>query len=180
MLGYWRDAPATARALRDGWLYTGDLGQIDEDGFLRIKGRKSERIVLNVGKNVEPAYLEALLITDPFIEQAMIVGEGRNYLTALIVPHVDRIREQIPATCADPEHSEFVRQPTVCDLIRQRIDACLTCVAHHEQVRDFILLPRPFLAEQGELTPKMSLRRTVILEHFSQQIDAMYRNHPLR
>ena len=145
MLGYWRDAAATAQALRDGWLYTGDLGQIDDDGFLRITGRKTERIVLNVGKKVEPAYLEALLLTEPLIKQAMIVGEGRNYLTALIVPNVDRIRERLPMERVRADNSEFLSQPAVRDLIRQRIDACLACVAHHEQVRSFILLPRSFL-----------------------------------
>ncbi len=174
MLGYWRDAAATAHALRDGWLYTGDLGQIDEDGYLRITGRKTERIVLNVGKKVEPAYLEALLLTEPLIEQAMIVGEGRSYLTALIVPNVDQIREHVSIKRARSDPSEFLSQSAVRDLIRQRIDACLACVAHHEQVRDFLLLPRPLLAERGELTPKMSLRRAVILEHFGPQIDALY------
>lgn len=174
MRGYWRDATATAEAVRDGWLHTGDLGEIDADGFLRITGRKSDRIVLTVGKNVAPAYLESLLTTDPLIEQAMIVGDRRNYLTALIVPHRIRLRAAVGGPLPPTENPADLERPEVRDLLQQRIDGCLSCVSDHEQVRRFVLLDRPFSIEHGELTPKLSLRRPVILEHFADAIDAMY------
>ena len=87
MKGYWNNPEATAEAIRDGWLHTGDLGSLDAEGFLTITGRKKELLVLSNGKKVVPTYLEGLLLTDPCIDQAVIYGEGRNFLTALIVPH---------------------------------------------------------------------------------------------
>ncbi len=174
MLAYWRDAAATAETLRDGWLHTGDLGQIDTDGFLRITGRKSEKIVLTIGKKVAPAFLESLLTADPLIAQAMIVGDGRNYLTALIVPHQVRLWETVGRHVAPADDPTILERPEIRDLMQRRIDACLSNVSDHEQVRRFALLDRPFAMEQGELTPKLSLRRPVILEHFADVIDAMY------
>ena len=92
MKGYWKNPPATAEAIRDGWLYTGDLGELDADGFLKITGRKKELLVLSNGKKVVPAFLEGLLQGDPCIDQAVVCGEGRNFLTALIVPHWPNVR----------------------------------------------------------------------------------------
>ena len=175
MLGYWRDPQATAQVLRDGWLHTGDLGRVDADGFLWVTGRKRELIVLSVGKNVAPTHLESLLTTDPLIEQAMIVGNGRSHLAALIVPHRTRLEKELPAELRGHDHAERLGHPQVQQLFRQRIDHCLSSLSHHEQVRRFALLERSFTLERGELTPKLSLRRSAIAQHFADQIEAMYR-----
>src|SRR5262245_39799674 len=101
MKGYWNNPQATAAAIRDGWLCTGDLGALDADGFLTITGRKKEILVLCNGKKVVPNYLEGLLLADPLIDQAVIHGEGRHFLTALIVPHWDKVRSALGQPALD-------------------------------------------------------------------------------
>jgi long-chain acyl-CoA synthetase len=145
MLGYWQDEAATAEAVRDVWLHTGDLGELDEDGFLFIRGRKKELIVLSTGKKVLPTRVENLLTTSPLIEQAAVFGDGQPALIALIVPACGLARDQIAA----------------------EINRCLATAAHEEQIRRFALLDRPFSIDRGELTPKMSLCRTVIAANFA-------------
>lgn len=175
MLGYWQQPEETARAIRDGWLYTGDLGELDAEGYLRITGRKKELIVTAGGKNIAPIYLEGLLAEEPLILQAMIVGEGRKFLTALIVPNPETLRaeiisRQIPVRSA----AEALVHPEVVKLYRERIDARLAQVSSCEQIQRFVLLPRGFTIEQQELTPTLKVRRAVVQEHFAPEIDAMY------
>jgi long-chain acyl-CoA synthetase len=175
MQGYYENPEATADVLKDGWLHTGDLGRLDDDGFLYITGRKKEILVTSAGKNIAPVFLESLLTQDPLILQAMVIGDGRSYLTALIVLNNTELdaglkRLGIP----HPDEASRNSHPAVMDLVRQRIDRCLSGVSPHEQVRKFTLLARPFSIEAGELTPKLSLRRAVIESHFAPQIAAMY------
>jgi long-chain acyl-CoA synthetase len=154
MLGYWNDPAATAATIRDGWLHTGDLGELDADGFLYVRGRKKELIVLSTGKKVVPTRVEGLLTASPMIEQAVVFGEGQPGLVALIVP----------TGCGSNETaSQATREFYVAEINR-----CLQSAAHEEQVRHFALLSRPFSIEQGELTPKLSLRRTVIAKNFDE------------
>jgi long-chain acyl-CoA synthetase len=175
MLGYWQQPEETAQAIRDGWLYTGDLGQLDADGYLRITGRKKELIVTAGGKNIAPVFLEGLLTQEPLILQAMVLGEGRKYLTALIVPNPDTLRaeiiaRQIPVRSA----AEALAHPAVLDLYRQRINACLAGVSTCEQIQRFALLPRGFTIEQEELTPTLKVRRSIVQQHFAHEIEALY------
>ncbi len=163
MTGYWNRPQATAEAIRDGWFYTGDLGRLDEAGFLRITGRKKELIVTAAGKNIAPVMLESLLTEDAWIEQAMVVGDGRNYLTALIVPS-----NQARDRAADLTRS------AIESLFQQQIAERLADVSHHEQVRRFTLLDRGFSIESGELTPTLKIRREVIAANYAAEIDAMY------
>src|SRR5207244_10328578 len=103
MKGYWNNPQATAESLKDGWFYTGDLGKLDADGYLSITGRKKEILVLSNGKKVVPNYLEGLLLADPLFDQVVIHGEGRSFLTALIVPHWDKVRAALAeAALAEP------------------------------------------------------------------------------
>jgi long-chain acyl-CoA synthetase len=175
MLGYW-DRPAdTAEVIRYGWLHTGDLGELDADGFLRITGRKKELIVTTGGKNIAPAYLEELLTADPLIQQAVIIGDGRNYLTALIVPNATNLRaaiieRRIPVSSA----AEALADPRVRRLYSERIQWRLASVSRYEQVGNFLLLDRGFTVESGELTPTLKIRRNIIAQRYAQQIAAMY------
>ncbi len=105
MKGYWNKPEATAEAIRDGWLYTGDLGSLDADGFLTITGRKKELLVLSNGKKVIPTQIEGLLVADECIDQAVVYGEGRNCLTALLVPHWENLRKAL-GTAGQSEISE--------------------------------------------------------------------------
>jgi long-chain acyl-CoA synthetase len=176
MQGYWRDAAATARVIRDGWLYTGDLGQWDEAGHLRIVGRKKEMIVLATGKKVAPTRVEQLLAGSPWIEQACVVGDGRKCLGALVVPNGEALRKEVKRRRLWVwSKRRAVTHPQVVALYREEIDRCLAGLADFEQVGPFRLLDRAFSLELGETTPKLSLCRTVIQRHFTKEIDAMYR-----
>jgi long-chain acyl-CoA synthetase len=175
MLGYWNRPDDTADAIRDGWLLTGDLGQLDCDGYLRITGRKKELIVTAGGKNIAPVYLENLLAEDPLIAQAIVIGDARNYLTALIVPNPDALRaaiseRQIPVRSV----AEALVHPDVLALYRQHIDVRLRDVAACEQIQRFMLLSRGFTLELGELTPTLKLRRAVVHQHFADEIRGLY------
>jgi long-chain acyl-CoA synthetase len=159
MLGYWQDDAATSEAIRDGWLHTGDLGTLDADCYLTIRGRKKELIALSTGKKVCPARVESLLTASPLIEQAAVFGEGRPALVALIFP-----------TRGTAEIFADGRS-----LIATEIDRCLSGSAQEEQVRDFVLLDRPFSIERGELTPKLSLRRDAIAGSFAEELATLNR-----
>lgn len=160
MLGYWKDAAGTEDVIRDGWLHTGDLGSLDADGYLTISGRKKEMIVLSTGKKVHPARIESLLAASPLIEQAAVFGEGKPYLGALIVP-------ANAGTLSDGKYRDG-------DKIVQECSRLLADASHEEQVRSFVLLKRPFQIEQGEMTPKLSLCREVIADHFRHEVDSLH------
>jgi long-chain acyl-CoA synthetase len=177
MKGYWNNPEATADAIRDGWLYTGDLGRLDADGFLTITGRKKEILVLSNGKKVVPAYIEGLLLADECIDQAVVCGEGRNYLTAVIVPHWQNLRRHLRETgmTPDPEPEEaLARHPGVQTLLKKRMDAALADVSGWEQVKKFLVRPRPFTVADDELTVSLKLRRKVVLAKHQPELDALY------
>jgi long-chain acyl-CoA synthetase len=175
MAGYYENTEATKEVLRDDWLATGDLGRLDNDGFLYITGRKKEILVTSSGKNIAPVYLESLLTEEPLIAQAMVIGDGRSYLTALIVPHLDVLRREVETSGREGSHlDQLLTSPAVQALFAAKIDQRLSGVSPHEQVRKFTLLARPFSIEAGELTPKLSLRRQEILAHYASAIEAMY------
>ena len=179
MVGYWRNPAATAEALRDGWLYTGDLGRLDADGFLTITGRKKDLLVLSNGKKVVPTHIEGLLLADPCIDQAAVYGEGRNFLTALIVPHGDNVRRALHADGVSLNHEPdeaLAGHPAVQGLIRRRVDAALGEVAGWEQVRKFLLLPRPFTVAAEELTVSLKLRRNVVFAKYHDELAKLYRD----
>jgi long-chain acyl-CoA synthetase len=167
MLGYWHDEPATADAIRDGWLQTGDLGELDRDNFLFIRGRKKELIVLSTGKKVLPTRVENLLTASPMIEQAAVFGDGMCGLVALIVPAAAHHGASATCVLADnakaPDHESFAAE----------IKRCLQSAAHEEQVHHFKLLDRPFSIERGEMTPKLSLCRKTIEANFAAELKSM-------
>jgi len=203
MAGYWRDPTGTAEVLRDGWLHTGDVGHLDANDLLTITGRRRELIVTSGGKNVSPLLLESQLTADPLIHQAVVIGEGRSYLTALVVPEFELLRRTL-ATVSDPHTSpkrkrgnatgqgteaspipslalrasmpaeRLIEDAGVVALFRDRIDACLAELARDEQIRRFTLLAQPLSVETGELSPKLSLRRAAIQQRHARTIDAMY------
>lgn len=159
MLGYWHDEAATAGAVRDGWLHTGDLGELDADNFLYIRGRKKELIVLSTGKKVLPTRVENLLTASPRIEQAAVFGDGQCGLVALIVPAGGLVGDGEQ----DAQRNEIAAE----------INRCLSSAAHEEQIHHFVLLDRPFSIERGEMTPKLSLCRTTIEANFAAALESM-------
>jgi long-chain acyl-CoA synthetase len=179
MLGYWKNPEATAETIKDGWLHTGDLGSLDADGFLKITGRKKELLVLSNGKKVTPPQIEGLLVADDCIDQAVVYGEGRHFLTALIVPHWQNLRKAI-ANCklqiSDCKtEDELARHPAVIEVLQKRVAQRLADVAGYEQVKKFLVLPRPFTVTAGELTVSLKTRRRVIFDKYRDELEALYR-----
>jgi len=176
MSGYYGRDDATAEVMRDGWFYTGDYGHVDEDGFVYITGRKKELIVTTGGKNIAPVYLESLLTEDPLILQAVVIGDDRDFLTALIVPNPDGLRAAIQSRgIAVGSPASVLKHPQVIGLFEERIRERLQSVSYYEQIRKFHLMDRGFTIESGELTPKLSLRRQEIAVHCRELIEEMYR-----
>lgn len=176
MLGYYQQPAATAEVIHDGWLSTGDLGQLDADGFLTITGRKKEIIVTTAGKNIAPTLIENLLAADPLIHQAVIFGDGRDYLVALIVPEPDPLRAEIFARhIALASREAALTHPEVLAIYAERIKERLASLSRHEQIGRFRLIGRALAQDRDELTPTLKLRRGVIAEHFATEIEATYR-----
>jgi long-chain acyl-CoA synthetase len=174
MIGYRNLPDATAQTIKDGWLYTGDLGRLDEEGYLYITGRKKELIVTSGGKNIAPVILESLLTRDPLIQQAMVVGDGRSYLAALIVVDNEQLEAELSSRGLSIPQAARLADPRVRAIYEERIKRQLAGVSHYEQVAKFHLLAEPFSVERGELTPSLKMRRSVIGQHYAGQIAAMY------
>jgi long-chain acyl-CoA synthetase len=177
MKGYWKNPAATAEAVRDGWLRTGDLGRLDADGFLSISGRKKELLVMSSGKKVVPTHIEGLLIGDPCIDQAVVHGEGKNFLTALIVPNWNNLRAALAASgfaATGLSDAALAGHPDVYRLLEQRIATVLADVAPWEHVKKFVVLSAPFSIAAEELTVSLKLRRQVVLARHQSELDALY------
>lgn len=178
MKGYWNNPQATAEALVDGWLCTGDLGRIDAEGFLYITGRKKDLIVLSNGKKVAPAVVENALLADACIDQAVVYGDGKNFLTALIVPHWGNLRHELPTLAAADGEISFdtlAARPQVHLALTERINTALGGLAPWEQVKKFVVLPQPFSVAAEEMTVSLKLRRSVIYRHHIEELEALYR-----
>ncbi|MEE9218497.1 MAG: long-chain fatty acid--CoA ligase [Acidobacteriota bacterium] len=176
MKEYYRNPEATRQALTNGWFATGDVGQLDADGYLRITDRKKELLVTSGGKNVAPAPLEQLLESDPLIAQAMLIGSGRRFLSALLVPDFEMLERQARRRGIDwSERRQLIEHPFTRRLYKERLGQLLRGRAPYEQVRRFTLLEREWTPESGELTPTLKLRRRVIKEGYREQIELMYR-----
>jgi long-chain acyl-CoA synthetase len=153
--GYYHDPDATAKVLRDGWLYTGDIAEIDGDGYLYITGRKKELIVSSTGKKIYPSKIETLLKTEPIINQVLLIGDRMPYVTALLSVNAPDSQAAVPA-------------------VKQAVDRVNRQLAAFEQVRKFRVIDREFSIEHGELTPTLKVRRQAALENFRTLIQEMY------
>ena len=176
MTGYYKNEEATNEVFdQDGWFKTGDIGHIDEDGFLKITDRKKSLIVTSAGKNIAPAPIEVKLTSSSYIEQVHIIGDKRNFLTALIVPNFDSIINYLKKTdknITDP--NAIVDHPDVIELFNKEIEESMNNFANFEKVKKFTLIPEAFSIEKGEMTPKMSIVRKVVEKNYSELINEMY------
>ncbi len=176
MKGYWRKPEATAEALTpDGWLHTGDVAQIVEDRYIQITDRKKDIFVLAGGKNIAPVAIETALVRNPYIEQAVVYGDKKKFVSALIVPdfyHLDEWAQQRGIHYSSRE--ELIALPEVQEWMRIQIEDTLQHFAPYEQVKRFILLPEPFTFEAGDVTITLKMRRARIIERYREQLDALY------
>ncbi len=175
MKGYYKRPDLTAETVIDGWLLTGDIGVWDENKFLKITDRKKELFKTSGGKYVAPQPIENKLKESPFVEQVMIVGAEKKFVGALIVPSFATLAEwmrekNIPYTT----NEDVVNHPKVLELYRGLVESFNTYFNHVEQVKKFELLPREWTIETGEMTPKMSLKRKVVMEKFKDAIERIY------
>jgi long-chain acyl-CoA synthetase len=175
MQGYWKDPGETAKTVKDGWLHTGDLGRLDADGFLYITGRKKELMVLSNGKKVVPNHIEGLLLADPCVDQVMVCGEGRSFLTALVVPHWPNLARAAGLDLKRGEEA-LANDGAVRSFIDGRFQKALADVSPWERVRKIAVLPRPFSVASEEMTVSLKLRRSVIAEHYKGKIESLYRD----
>lgn len=177
MLGYYNDPEATAEAIQDGWFKTGDIGHID-DGFVFITDRKKELIITAGGKNIAPQPIENELKMDKYISSAFVYGDRKPYISALIVPNLERLLEFAKEKHLNYyELDDLVTNETVQSLFEHRLSEINSRLAPYETIKKFVLLPHDFSIEGGELTPTLKLRRKVIYEKFKQKIEDMYTDH---
>ena len=176
MKGYFNNEEATNEVIdQDGWFYTGDIGVIDEGGFIKITDRKKNIIVLSNGKNVAPQPLESQSVQSPYIDQIMLVGNERKNVAALIVPNFDALNTWAGENDVDAsEISTLVNTREVQQLIQQEIRELLSDFADFEQVRRFALLEKEFSQEEDEMTPTLKLKRNIIIEKYADIIEGMY------
>jgi long-chain acyl-CoA synthetase len=175
MKGYWKDPQATARAIVDGWLYTGDVGHVDADGFLFITDRKKDLIITSGGKNIAPTELERLLISDPLIDQAVVYGDRRPFVVAIVVPNFAKLEEEMNSHGWKVEVADgFIRTPAVLAFYQGRIDKLMEAVSQPERVKACLVLSRPFQVADEELTATLKLRRRHIIGKFEPQLAALY------
>ncbi len=174
--GYFKDEAATAEALDgDGWLHSGDIGELDGDGFVKITDRKKELIVTAGGKNVAPQMVEALLKSIPAVGQAVAIGDRRKYISALIALDGENIAaEAEKAGIPERTVADVAQSAAFHDYLDRQVQAINAKLAQTEGVKKFVILPAELTPETGELTPTMKLKRRVIHEKFAAEIDSMY------
>ena len=179
MVGYYKNAELTAEVLEDGWFHTGDIGELDKDSFLKITDRKKEIFKTSGGKYVAPLPIENKMKENYFIEQMMVVGAGRKFAAALIVPSYSNLvpwckKNNFP----DMSHEEMIKDSRVIEMYRAIIDGFNPEFNHVEQIKKFTMLPNEWTVDTGELTPTGKMRRKVITEKYNSEIEEMYSDQP--
>jgi long-chain acyl-CoA synthetase len=169
MRGYWGKPEATAQTFDGDWLRTGDVGSLDEAGYIAITDRKKEIIVTSGGKNIPPQRVELRLNAQPLIQQAVVFGDGQPNIGALIVPNWEQIENRLGSEAAtDPEGPEVSR------LIRTTVQQALTDLPAWEQIRHFRILAQPFTEQAGEVTPTLKIRRKVVQENHPELVASLF------
>ncbi len=174
--GYYKGEDATAQTLKDGWLLTGDVGELDADGFLRITDRKKDIIVTAGGKNITPQYIENKLKASIYINDAVVIGDRRKYLTCLIMIDEDNVAKYAQDHKIQfSTYRDLTRSHRVIDLIDKEVAAVNQTLARVENIRKFTILPKRLYEEDGEVTPTMKIKRKIVHDTFKDIIEAMYR-----
>jgi long-chain acyl-CoA synthetase len=175
MRGYWKNDNANKEVFDGEWFRSGDLGRLDDDGFLYITGRKKELIVTAGGKNVAPAVLEDRLRAHPLVSQCMVVGDNQPFIASLITIDQDMLKGWIATNGKSGATLEVLRNdPDLIAVIQTAVDEANKAVSKAESIRKFTILPVDFTIAGGQLTAKLSLKRHVIAEQFAAEISALF------
>jgi long-chain acyl-CoA synthetase len=175
MHGYWRNPSESARVLRDGWLHTGDIGIFDEAGRLKITDRKKDLIVNDKGDNIAPQKVEGMLTLQPEIMQAMIAGDRRPHMVAVIVPDPEWTQEFCAATGTKCDFRTLAEDPDYRAAISHAVERTNKELSVIERVRRFILADGPFTIENEQMTPSLKIRRHVLRDVYGERLDALYK-----
>jgi long-chain acyl-CoA synthetase len=175
MKGYWRDQAQTERTLIDGWLHTGDVGHIDEQGRIVITDRKKDLIILDKGDNVAPQRVEGMLTLQPEIVQAMVTGDRRPYVVGLIVPDPEWTAEWAKGNGRKVDFEALAKDPDYQRMLSAAVDRVNRDLSVIEKVRRFIIADEPFSVENQQLTPSIKIRRHVIRQVYGERLDALYK-----
>jgi long-chain acyl-CoA synthetase len=175
--GYFKNPEATAETLRDGWLHSGDVGELDEDGFLKITDRKKDLIITAGGKNIAPQNIENQLKFSPYINDAIVIGDRKKYLVALIA--IDE--ENVIKFAQDNKiqfgtYASLTQALEVKQLIQREVDKVNKTLANVEQLKKFTIIPKRLYEEDGEVTPTMKVKRKFINETYKDIIEKMYKS----
>lgn len=178
MKGYYKNDKATEESIdADGWFYTGDIGEFDDDGFLKITDRKKSLIVTSGGKNIAPAPLENALITSVYIEQVVAIGDKRNFISALVTPNFEALEPYLKSKGHEGlSPSEMASHSDTMDLFSSEIESRMGSFPNYEKIKKFTVCNRLFELERDEITPSLKIKRKVVAENFKETIDSMYDN----
>jgi len=176
MKGYYKKEEETREAFEGEWFHTGDIGHLDEDGFLVITDRKKDLIVTSGGKNIAPQPIENILKTSPYISNAVVIGDKRRFMSALIVPDFEKLEEyarfnNIPFN----SHTDLVKNDEIIRFIESEVDRRTPDLSSYEKIKKITLLDREFEIEKGEITPTLKVKRNIVEEKYKDLIDALYK-----
>ena len=173
--GYWDKPEQTAELIRGEWLHTGDMGRIDEDGYLYIVDRKKDIMITSSGKNVAPGHLENLLKTSRYVSQAMVFGEGKKYVSAIITLDEDEVVKYARDNgIVYTGFADLTGKKEIIDLLQREVDEKNKELARVERIKRFALLEEDFLQDEGEITPTMKVKRKIVAEKYKDMIAKMY------
>ena len=175
MMGYYRNKKETEETIKNGWLHTGDIGHLDKDGFLFITDRKKHLFKTSGGKYIAPAHIENLFLLSKYIDEFVLIGDRRNFLSAIIVPDFIALREYADSHKIEYKNNkDLVDKKEIHELMDMDMEQFQKQLANYERVRKFTLLDHPFSIETGEITPSLKIKRKFIEEHYGNIIDEMY------
>ena len=176
MNGYYKKEAASREVFEGGWFHTGDIGHFDEEGFLVITDRKKDIIVTSGGKNVAPQPIEGILNLNPYISNALVIGDSRKFISALVVPDFEKLEEYAKQNnISFEDHCDLVKKEEIVRFIQEQVDRSAPNLASYEKVKKIALLDKEFEIEKGEITPTLKVKRNIVEEKYKGIIDAMYR-----